>query len=193
MTDRRLAVSETISSRIAPVAWMFYPTLPDHPLRLPDLLRFSLPGVFRELRFLVLLATLGGLLGLAVPIGSGILIDQVIPEVDLPETGRTSLLVLCLFLVAIAVSTTIFQVVEGLTLLRIEGKVVPSLVPAVWDRLLRLPTRFFAGFSSGDLALRAMGLSLIFKKLSGAVVATVVTGRSLFNLDCCSGIAGGWR
>ncbi len=48
----------------------------------------------------MVLATLGGLLGLAVPIGSGILIDQVIPEIDLPETGRTSLLVLCLFLVA---------------------------------------------------------------------------------------------
>ena len=67
-----------------------------------------------------------------------------------------------------AVSTAIFQVVEGLTLLRIEGKIVPAVVPAVWDRLLRLPTRFFAGFSSGDLALRAMGLSLIFKKVSGA-------------------------
>jgi NHLM bacteriocin system ABC transporter ATP-binding protein len=97
--------------------------------------------------------------------------------------GYSSLLVLCLFLIAMAIATTIFQVVEGLTLLRIEGKVVPSVVPAVWDRLLRLPTRFFAGFSSGDLALRAMGLSLIFKKVSGAVVATLVTGLvSLFNL-----------
>ena len=66
--------------------------------------------------------------------------------------------------------------VEGLTLLRIEGKIVPAVVPAVWDRLLRLPTRFFSGFSSGDLALRAMGLSLIFKKVSGAVVTTLVTG-----------------
>jgi len=87
VTDRRLPVVEVLASRIAPVAWMFYPTLPDHPLKLPDLLRFSLPGVLRELRFLVLLAMLGGLLGLAVPIGSGILIDHVIPEVDLPETA----------------------------------------------------------------------------------------------------------
>ena len=183
VTDRRVPVTETLASRIAPAAWTFYATLPDHRLKLADLLRFSLPGVLGELRFLMLLAVLGGLLGLAVPIGSGILIDQVIPEIDLPETGRASLLVLCLFLVAMALSATIFQVVEGLILLRIEGKVVPSLVPAVWDRLLRLPTRFFAGFSSGDLALRAMGLSLIFKKASGAVVSTLVTGLvSLFNL-----------
>ena len=60
---------------------------------------------------------------------------------------------------------------------------MPAVVPAVWDRLLRLPTRFFGGFSSGDLALRAMGLSLIFKKVSGAAVTTLVTGLvSLFNL-----------
>ena len=183
VSDRRVPVTEDQASHIAPAAWMFYPTLPDRGLELADLLRFSLPGVLREFRFLVVLAALGGLLGLAVPIGSGVLLDQVIPEIDLPETGRTSLLVLCLFLVAMSFSTMILQVVEGLTLLRIEGKVVPRLVPALWDRLLRLPTRFFAGFSSGDLALRAMGLSLIFKKFSGAVVSTMITGlMSLFNL-----------
>ena len=34
VTDRRLPVVEVLASRIAPVAWMFYPTLPDHPLKL---------------------------------------------------------------------------------------------------------------------------------------------------------------
>ena len=66
--------------------------------------------------------------------------------------------------------------------LRIEGRVSATLIPAVWDRLLRLPSRFFARFSSGDLALRAMGLSEIFKKVSGEVVSTMVTG--LFS--CCN-------
>ena len=125
-----------------------------------------------------------------MPIASGVLIDQVIPEVDLPgggidtpASGKAQLLTLSVFLVALAVSAAVLQVVEGLVLLRIEGKIVPALVPAVWDRLLRLPTRFFSGFSSGDLALRAMGLSAIFKKFSGAVVTTLVTGLlSSFNL-----------
>ncbi len=181
--ERRLPVTGTLAGRVARRAWMLYPTLPDHRLTLLDLLRFSLPRVRGELRLLFLLALIGGVFGLAVPIGSGILIDQVIPEVDLPESGRTTLLALCLFLVGIAVVTTILQVVGGLALLRIEGKIVPAVVPAVWDRLLRLPTRFFGTFSSGDLALRAMGLSLIFKKISGAVVSTLVTSLlSVFNL-----------
>ena len=68
-------------------------------------------------------------------------------------------------------------------MLRIEGRVSATLIPAVWERLLRLPSRFFAGFSSGDLALRAMGSSEVFKKASGAVVTSIVTGVfSLFNL-----------
>ena len=101
----------------------------------------------------------------------------------LPGSGWTRLLVFTVFLAALALSMMVFQVVQGLALLRIEGKVVPSVVPAVWDRLLRLPTRFFGEFSSGDLALRAMGLGLIFKKISGAAVTTLVTGLiSLFNL-----------
>jgi NHLM bacteriocin system ABC transporter peptidase/ATP-binding protein/NHLM bacteriocin system ABC transporter ATP-binding protein len=188
--DRRRPLNEALSRRIAPIGWMFYRTLPDHPLGLPDLLRFSLPGVHREARLVLALAILGGLLGLAVPIASGVLLDQVIPEVDFPGmgpdtpgSGKVRLLTLCLFLAALAVSIAVFQVIEGLTLLRIEGKIVPALVPAVWDRLLRLPTRFFAEYSSGDLALRAMGLSAIFKKVSGAVVTTLVTGLiSFFNL-----------
>jgi NHLM bacteriocin system ABC transporter peptidase/ATP-binding protein/NHLM bacteriocin system ABC transporter ATP-binding protein len=183
VADRRRPIDAGVAERISREAWMFYRTLPDHPLTLADLLHFTLPRVRREARLVGLLATLGGLLGLAVPIGSGILVDQVIPEVDLPVAGWTRLLVLSLFLAGLALAIAVFQVVEGMALVRIEGKVVPSVVPAIWDRLLRLPPRFFAGFSSGDLALRAMGLSLILKKISGVAAATMVTGIvSFFNL-----------
>jgi NHLM bacteriocin system ABC transporter peptidase/ATP-binding protein/NHLM bacteriocin system ABC transporter ATP-binding protein len=183
VADRLRPIDAGLAEGISKKAWMFYRTLPDHPLTLTDLLHFAFPRVRREARLVGLLATLGGLLGLAVPIGAGLLVDQVIPEVGLPGSGWTRLLVLSLFLAGLAISIAFFQVVEGMALVRIEGKVVPSVVPAVWDRLLRLPPRFFGGFSSGDLALRAMGLSLIFRKLSGAAAATLVTGLiSLFNL-----------
>ena len=183
VANRRRSIADRAVSCIAPVAWMFYRTLPDQRLKMLDLLQFSLPAVRRELRLVVLLAALAGLLGLVVPVASGILVDQVIPEVDLPGTGMARLVTLCLFLTGLAVSAGIFQIIEGLTLLRMEGKIVPAVVPAIWDRLLRLPSRFFSGFSAGDLALRAMGLSLIFKKASSAVMVTLVTGLvSICNL-----------
>ena len=138
----------------------------------------SLPGLGRELAMVFFMALLGALLGLSIPVASGIIVDQVLPAADL-----SSLAIVCLFLVVLIVAAAIFQAIQGLLVLRIEGRVSATLIPAFWDRLLRLPSRFFARFSSGDLALRAMELSEVFKKVSGAVVATVVTGFfSFFNL-----------
>ena len=169
-----------LAGKIDPTAWIFYRTLPDKLLNKSDLIRFSkgLPGVGRELAMVFLMALFGALLGLSVPVASGIIVDQVLPAADL-----TSLGIVCLFLVVLIVAVAVFQAIEGLLFLRIEGRVSATLIPAFWDRLLRLPSRFFARFSSGDLALRAMELSEVVKKVSGAAVASVVTGFfSFFNL-----------
>ncbi|MFI5460513.1 MAG: NHLP family bacteriocin export ABC transporter peptidase/permease/ATPase subunit [Isosphaerales bacterium] len=176
----REPVDLQLARRIVPTAWVFYRTLPDQPLGMSDLLRFSLSlrDLKSELWMVLAMALLGALFGLSIPIASGILVDQVIPENDLPR-----LAVMCLFLVVLAGAAAIFQAIQGLLVLRIEGRVTATLIPAVWDRLLRLPSRFFGRFSSGDLALRAMELSEVFKKVSGAAVTTVVTGFfSFFNL-----------
>jgi NHLM bacteriocin system ABC transporter peptidase/ATP-binding protein/NHLM bacteriocin system ABC transporter ATP-binding protein len=169
-----------LAGLIEPTAWIFYRTLPDKLLNKSDLIGFSmsLPGLGRELAMVFLMALFGALLALPIPVASGIIFDQVLPAADLP-----SLVIVCLFLVVLIVAAAIVQAMQGLLVLRIDGRVSATLVPAFWDRLLRLPSRFFARFSSGDLALRAMELSDVFKKVSGAAVATVVTGFfSLFNL-----------
>ena len=60
--------------------------LPDEPLGMSDLFRFSvsLRGLARELWMVLAMALLGAFFGLSIPIASGILVDQVIPEADLP-------------------------------------------------------------------------------------------------------------
>ena len=143
----------------------------------------------------LLLAVLAGLLGLAVPVASGILVDQVIPEVDLPGTGTGA-----------AGDSSAFPGRPGRLGRRPPGRRGPDpLADRGKDRAgassppsgiacSGCPAGSSADSPSGDLALRAMGLSLIFKKVSGAVVTTLVTGcSSSFNLALCSGIAGGWR
>ena len=35
------------------------------------------------------------------------------------------------------------MLLQNLTILRLEGRIEATLQPAVWDRLLRLPTKFF--------------------------------------------------
>ncbi len=179
-TGHTRPVDLELAGLIDPTAWIFYRALPDKRLEKSDLIRFSmsLPGLRRELAMVFLMALLGALLGLSIPVASGIIVDQVLPAADL-----SSLTIVCLFLVVLIVAAAIFQAIQGLLVLRIEGRVSATLIPAFWDRLLRLPSRFFSRFSSGDLALRAMELSEVFKKASGAAVATVVTGFfSFFNL-----------
>jgi NHLM bacteriocin system ABC transporter peptidase/ATP-binding protein/NHLM bacteriocin system ABC transporter ATP-binding protein len=176
----RQPVDDKLAGQIVSPAWIFYRSLPDRSLSLLDLARFcrSLRNLPRELMLVVVLAFLGAFLGLSIPIAAGLMVDQIIPAAD---DGR--LAAVCLFLIVLAGAAAVFHVLQGLVVLRIEGRVTSTLIPAVWDRLLRLPVRFYAQFSSGDLALRAMGLSEIFRKLSGAVVTTVVTGVfSILNL-----------
>jgi ATP-binding cassette subfamily C protein len=48
-----------------------------------------------------------------------------------------------------------------------EGRIEATLQPAVWDRLLRLPTKFFTSRSTGELASAAMGISAIRRLLAG--------------------------
>ncbi len=137
----------------------------------------------------------GALLGLSMPVAAGILVDRVIPESDLSsvrDLGLPPLAVMCGFLVILSVATAALQAMQSQMVLRIEGRITATLIPAVWERLIRLPSRFFLGFSSGDLALRAMGLSEVFKRASGAAVTSIVTGVfSLFNLALL--FAYGWR
>ena len=45
----------------------------------------ALPGLGRELGVVLIVAFCGALLGLSIPIASGILVDQVLPEADLPR------------------------------------------------------------------------------------------------------------
>jgi NHLM bacteriocin system ABC transporter peptidase/ATP-binding protein/NHLM bacteriocin system ABC transporter ATP-binding protein len=177
---RSQPVDRALALGIASNAWTIYRTLPDEPQTKFDLVRFSLkvPGLVREMWTVFLMALLAALFGLSIPIAAGILVDQVIPEADLFSLG-----VMCGFLAVLALSAAIFRVVQGFLVLRIEGRVSAAIIPAIWDRLLRLPTGFFANFSSGDLAFRALEFTRVFKKISGATVTTLVMGLfAIFNL-----------
>jgi NHLM bacteriocin system ABC transporter ATP-binding protein len=70
-----------------------------------------------------------------------------------------------------------FMLLENLTILRLEGRIEATLQPAVWDRLLRLPTKFFTQRSTGELASAAMGISAMRRLMAGVgpVVAQSVT------------------
>ncbi len=113
------------------------------------------------------------MLGLLAPAAVVIAVDDAIPRAD---RGRLGLL--CLALVGVAAAVTLLQVGQGLALVRVRGRLESSLLPALWDRLLNLPARFFAAHEAGDLALRAMGLARVIEVLTGTSVASLLLGVS---------------
>ncbi|WP_059005867.1 NHLP bacteriocin export ABC transporter permease/ATPase subunit [Streptomyces specialis] len=145
-----------------PRAVMLYRPLPDRPLGPLALLRFSLRGTRAELPGILLGGLVAVALGALVPIATGTVLGQYVPNGETGLIAQASCAV-----IATAVVAAAFMLLQNLSILRMEGRVEATLQPAVWDRLLRLPVTFFAGRSTGELASAAMGISAIRRVLSG--------------------------
>jgi ATP-binding cassette subfamily C protein len=121
-------------------------------------------------------ATLGAVLGLVLPLATGLLFETIIPGAD-----RGQLVQMTLVLLAVAVAGALFTVVRGIAIVRIESRAAGALQAAVWDRLIALPLPFFRDYSAGQLAIRAMSVEEIRRVMTGAVVTGLLAG--LFSLS----------
>ena len=170
-TGRRTRISAANAAEFETHAVMFYRPLPEQPLPAWRLLRFSLRGTRADLRNLVLGGLVAVLLGALVPIATGQVLGSYVPNAEKSLIVQTSLAI-----VATTVVSAAFMLLENISILRMEGRIEATLQPAVWDRLLRLPTRFFAARSTGELATAAMGISAIRRVLSGISSVAVQAG-----------------
>ncbi|WP_088801874.1 MULTISPECIES: NHLP bacteriocin export ABC transporter permease/ATPase subunit [unclassified Streptomyces] len=177
----RMRIDKDNADAFEPRAVMFYRPLPERPMSLWRLMLFSLRGSRLDLRNLALagLVTVG--LGALVPLATGKVLGEYVPSADKSLIVQVSLAVIITSVVSAA-----FMLLQNLTVLRMEGRIESALQPAVWDRLLRLPTKFFTERSTGELASAAMGISAIRRVLSGlgpiAVQATTVGAMNLVML-----------
>ncbi|GEK03227.1 NHLP bacteriocin export ABC transporter permease/ATPase subunit [Streptomyces sp. 1-11] len=171
-TGRETPVEKANAGEFEPRAVMFYRPLPERRLGPLGLLRFSLRGTRGDFGSLMLAGLVTVAIGALVPIATGKVLGEYVPK------AQTGLIVqVCLAVMVSGVVSAAFTLLENLTMLRLEGRIEAALQPAVWDRLLRLPTRFFTQRSTGELASAAMGVSAIRRLLAGTgpVVAQSVT------------------
>ncbi|MCP9989504.1 NHLP bacteriocin export ABC transporter permease/ATPase subunit [Streptomyces albogriseolus] len=161
-TGRETPVEKANAEEFEPRAVMFYRPLPERRLSPLRLMRFCMGGTRRDLTGLLLSGLVTVLLGALVPLATGRVLGEYVPK------AQTDLIVqVCLAVILSSVVAAAFMLLQNLTLLRLEGRVEATLQPAVWDRLLRLPTRFFTERSTGELASAAMGISAIRRMLAG--------------------------
>ncbi|MFC7892025.1 NHLP bacteriocin export ABC transporter permease/ATPase subunit [Streptomyces sp. NPDC057381] len=171
-TGRRTPVEKANAEEFEPRAVMFYRPLPEQRLNPLRLLRFCLTGTRGDLTGLLLAGLVTVALGALVPVATGKVLGEFVPKA---QTGLIAQV--CLAVMLSGVVAAAFMLLQNLTILRLEGRVEATLQPAVWDRLLRLPTKFFTERSTGELASAAMGISAIRRLLAGVgpTVAQSVT------------------
>ena len=174
----RPSVDARVAASLRGDAVMFYRPFPPQALSVFDVFRFGRRGLGRDALTIVALGILGGLIGMLMPIETGIIFDTLIPSAD-----RSRLLQITMALIVAALAAGVFEVVRALAVLRVSGKVDGTLQAATWDRLLALPVPFFRGYSAGDLAMRANAVNAIQQTLTGVVLSSVLSAVfSLFSL-----------
>lgn len=167
--------------------------MPEHGGR-RALLRTGLRGVRRDLSGVLFAAALVATLGLATPLVTGAVLGQVAASGQAAQLIDVSLLFLGSALLAAMVG-----VIRNLLFLRLEGRAERDTQILVWDRLMRLPVRFFTTLSSGELASIVLGVTFIREALGGllaqalsAVLMSVMVVVLLVSVDVAvAGVAVG--
>jgi NHLM bacteriocin system ABC transporter ATP-binding protein len=114
-------------------------------------------------------------LSLLVPIAARLIID-----VALPDANRRLLFEIAALLIAVNLGQAVFYLVRGLISVRLMLLGSTAMQAATWDRLFRLPVRFFREYTSGDLVHRGTMPMRISRSLGATVFATLLTGLLSF-------------
>ena len=176
-TETEQVVSEQLADTVSPLALTFYASLPDRATTLRDILGLCFKPCKADLIAVIIAGALGGLLATSIPMATGYVFDTIIPG---HQTYQ--MIQIAIAIAAAAFAAASFELTQNIAQLRIEGRISGIVQSAFMDRLLRLPSAFFAQYSSGDLAQRTMVIEYARKSLTGVLVSSLVTGTfSLFS------------
>jgi len=148
---RKRRVTAARAATLRPDAWLFYAPLRGEVSGWRDLLRLAGKGWGADSARIVLTGVLGGLITLLPAVAIGFVADEVIPVSDVGLLYGMSV-----GLVAFGLVRALMRVLQGMTVMRFEGRATSRLESAFWDRLLRLPTRVLRRYPASDLAMRGM-------------------------------------
>ena len=108
---------DRIAAELVPVAVMFYRALPSRALRVRDLFKFGAAMARADVLRIALAALCLGLLALATPLITKLLIDSVLPRAEADQ-----LLICAIALVVVTLVAGGFQIMQGIAILRLESR-----------------------------------------------------------------------
>lgn len=178
VTQTSEKVTDEIAQNLDPISYMFLYAFDEQITSVRKIGNFASKGLRVDGTYIIIAAFAGSLIGLFVPILSGILFDDVIPQAD-----RSFLWEVFGIMLVIGVVQALLELVKGILLLRVETKSNISVQAGLMDHLLRLPVTFYRKYTAGDLTMRALGINSIRKILSSTILTAVLSGTfSIVNL-----------
>ena len=156
---------------LGPNAWFFYRPLPgDRPAANSDLLRLAGKNMAGDFARFAAAGLLAGVLTLAPAVMVGVLADRV-----LPAASGGMLIQLTLALIGVAIIGALLQMLQGTSLMRLEGRAAARIGAAIWDRVLGLRLEFFRMFTAGELMMRLMAFQTLRDEIAGVVANALLS------------------
>ena len=174
-TGRSSPVGRADAATLAAHGYVLYRPLPaGESVGLRALLATAAGRSGADFARVVLAGGVAAVLALAPAAGFGLLLERVIPSGD-----GLALAQLAALLALLALAAALAHVLRGTALMRIEAQLAARASAATWDRLLRLPVRFFRAFSSGEVSMRALTFQTLRDRLSGATAGALLSALFL--------------
>lgn len=171
LNNSETVITKEIAETLDPISYTFFYAFDEPMTSLKKVWKFAIQGVKKDAKFLIITALLGSIIGLLVPILTGTMFDDVIPDAD-----RGLLVEVFIIMLLIGIVTALLQLIQGVLQLRVETKSNINLQAGLMDHLLRLPVTFYKKFTAGDLTHRALSINSIRQILSNIVITSVLNG-----------------
>jgi NHLM bacteriocin system ABC transporter ATP-binding protein len=171
VAEKHVGMTGELSASLDAKAYVLYRPFPNRKLGAKDLLLFGLRNGKSDLLTILAVGVMAGLLSMAMPIATGVLFDQIIPEGQ-----RNNLVQLSALLFSASVAIFLMQLGQSFATQRLEGRMESEMEAAVWDRLLNLRTGFFRKYTTGDLASRSLAINQIRQALTGNATSALLSG-----------------
>lgn len=164
-------VNHAVAATLLLQAYTFYQPAPAGAINWWALGKMLAHNVGSDFKHVLIYVVAGAVLGLAMPVVTGMMFNSVIPSAAVGNA-------VTLFgaLLAVAIATASIDIARAFALIRVEGKSNSLLQAAIVDRLLALPPQFFRQYSVGDLALRAEAVNNARQAITGVALTSLFGG-----------------
>jgi NHLM bacteriocin system ABC transporter ATP-binding protein len=168
-------VNNEIAESLDPIGYMFFSGFDIKMDSIKKVLSFATNGVKKDARLLLLASLFGSLIGLLIPVLSGMIYDDVIPTAD-----KSIHLEIFTIMIIIGLVSAGLQLTQGVLQMRVESKSSVNLQAGVMDYILRLPVTFYKKYTAGDLTNRVLSINSIRQILSNTLMTVVLSGAFSF-------------